>query len=651
MRVPLSRLLLLAVAAVVVRAADDLPAWARDAAAQTVPGYAAKVTSVVLLQEETVTVDPDGRRVMRERGAIKILQPGGEAIEAYRTYNTKNGRIRDFQGWLIAPSGKATPYAKKSIVDVALSRDYVYDEARAKVLECGTAPPGSVFAWEVTEEEKTIFTQDGYSFQHQSPVLLSRFILNLPPGWEARGTVFNREKLEPQVSAASYTWELHNLPWIEREDYSPSLSTLVPRLVISYFPPAGNAGGLQGLKDWAAVSNWLAPLVDPPAAVTDAIRAKALQLTANSPGELDKIRSIAAFSQQTNYVEVSLNITRGGGYTPHAAAESLARNYGDCKDKATLMRALLKAVGIDAYLLTITAGDRTYVHPEWASPMQFNHAIVAVKVSAATTLPTVIPDPSLGRLLIFDPTDNITPVGDLPRDEQGSYALVIAGARGKLLQMPLLPAASNRTDSTVEAAMDADGGVQAQLQRQYFGQAGVPLRSIEKLRGGEELKKRFERGLTRRLGGVTLRSVATEEHPEENRVTVKLDLAAERFGQLMQGRLLVVRPGALSSGGDYYFTSRQRSSPVKLEADLRHDSIKLKLPAGFKLDELPAPAKLESAYGSIQATWTVRDGEIVMEQTLEIRETVAPASEFAQVRDFFDRVAGVQSAPVVLVRQ
>ena len=52
----------------------------------------------------------------------------------------------------------------------------------------------------------------------------------------------------------------------------------------------------------------------------------------------------------------------------------------------------------------------------------------------------------------------------------------------------------------------------------------------------------------------------------------------------MQGRLLVVRPGELSSGGDYYFSSRQRSSPVKLEADLRRDSIKVKLPPGFKLD-------------------------------------------------------------------
>ena len=94
------------------------------------------------------------------------------------------------------------------------------------------------------------------------------------------------------------------------------------------------------------------------------------------------------------------------------------------------MRALLKAVGIDSYLITISADDRTYVRPEWASPVQFNHAIIAVKVSDAITFPTVITDSSLGRLLIFDPTDRITPVGGLPTDEQGSYALVIAGPNG-----------------------------------------------------------------------------------------------------------------------------------------------------------------------------------------------------------------------------
>jgi Domain of Unknown Function with PDB structure (DUF3857)/Transglutaminase-like superfamily len=650
MRTALPGLLLLALTANVLTAAEDAPSWAREAAAQTIPDYPSKVNSVVLLQEEMVTVDADGRRVMRERGAIKILQPGGESIEAGRSYNTKNGRIRDFQGWLISPSGKAVPYAKNRFIDVALSRDYVYDEARAKVLECGAAAPGSVFVWEVTEEEKTVFTQSGFSFQQQSPVLISRYILNLPPSWEARGIVFNHEKLEPQVSGGAYTWELRNLPWIEREDYSPSFSALAPRLVVSYFPPADNRGGLQGLKDWTAVSNWLAPMVDPPAAVTDTVRAKALQLTANAPAELDKIRAIATFAQQVNYVEVSLNVSRGGGITPKSASDSLARNYGDCKDKATLMRALLKAVGIDSYLVTISADDRTFVRQEWASPGQFNHAIIAVKVSDAVALPTVIADSPFGRLLIFDPTDNITPVGSLPTEEQGSYALVIAASGGALLKMPLLPASANRIEASVEATMNANGGLNASLQRQYFGQSSIPLRAVDKLRGHEELQKRFERGFTRRLGGVTIKSVAANGSADD-RLAVNVDLTAERFGQMMQDRLLVVRPGSLSSGGEYSFTSRKRSSPVKLEADLRHDSIKVKLPDGFKLDELPAPAKVESAYGSVQANWAVRDGEIVMEQTLEIHDIVAPASDFAKVRDFFDKVAGVQSAPVVLIRQ
>ncbi|MDP9114929.1 MAG: DUF3857 and transglutaminase domain-containing protein [Acidobacteriota bacterium] len=634
-----------------LRAADDAPQWTRDAAAQSVPSYSAKITSVVLLHEEMVTVDPDGRRVMRERGAIKILQPGGEAIVATRSYSTKNGRIQNFQGWLLPPAGKAVPYAKNRVIDAAASSADVYNEIRVKVLECGSPVPGSIFAWEVIEEEKSVFTQDDFDFQHQDPVLLSRFILSLPAGWEARGSVFNHGKIEPQVAATTYTWELRNLPWIEAEDYSPSLSALAPRLVVSYFPPPGNPGGLQGLKDWAAVSTWLSPLVDPAAVVTDTVRAKAQQLTANAARELDKIRAIAAFTQQTNYVEVSLNLLRGGGYTPRAASESLAKNYGDCKDKATLMRALLKAVGIDAYLTTISADDRTYVRPEWASPLQFNHAIVAVKVSDAVKLPTVIADSPLGRLLMFDPTDRITPVGGLPADEQGSYALVIAGPSGALLQMPLLPANDNRIVSTAEAVMDANGSITARLQRQYFAQSAIPLWRVVKLRGNDVLKEGFERGFTRRLGGVTLNSITTEGSPEENRLSVNLNLAAERFGQIMQGRLLIVRPGQLSSGGDYYFSSRQRSSPVKLEADLRRDSIKIKLPPGFKLDELPSPAKVESPYGSIEATWAVRDGEIIMDQTLEIRETVAPVSDFAKVRDFFDQVGGVQSAPVVLVRQ
>ena len=148
---------------------------------------------------------------------------------------------------------------------------------------------------------------------------------------------------------------------------------------------------------------------------------------------------------------------------PHRAEETLAKNYGDCKDKSTLMRALLKAVGMDAYVTVISASDRNYVRHGVGFPMQFNHAIVAVHVSGGVSLPTVIQDDKLGRLLMFDPTDRTTPIGDLPEVEQGSYALVLAGLQGVLLKMPLLPASANRIDSSIEATIASDGGLKARV--------------------------------------------------------------------------------------------------------------------------------------------------------------------------------------------
>jgi hypothetical protein len=148
-----------------------------------------------------------------------------------------------------------------------------------------------------------------------------------------------------------------------------------------------------------------------------------------------------------------------------------------------------------------------------------------------------------------------------------------------------------------------------------------------------------------------LNRVSTETSPDQSFITLSVDLTAQRFAQLMQGRLFVVRPGLLNSGGEYYFTLKQRSTPVKLEGGLRHDSIRMKLPPGLKLDELPTPAKIESPYGTLEATWSVKDGEIVMQETLEIRETLAPPSAYAKIREFFEQVAGVHAAPIVLVKE
>lgn len=72
-----SLILVLVFSAGLSRAAEEIPQWVRDAASMPVHSYPAKVSSVALLSEEAVTVDVDGRRLMRERGAIRILQTGG----------------------------------------------------------------------------------------------------------------------------------------------------------------------------------------------------------------------------------------------------------------------------------------------------------------------------------------------------------------------------------------------------------------------------------------------------------------------------------------------------------------------------------------------------------------------------------------------
>jgi hypothetical protein len=630
--------------------ADSVPDWVRQAAAQPVPSYSPKVYAAVMLHEETLTADADGHRTMRERAVIKVLQKSTDSIRADRSYNTKTGKIREFHAWLLPPGGAPTTYGKDKVIDIALSTEYTYDEAREKVITPGSdLAPGSVFAYEVTEEEKSVFVQDTYEFQARLPVLVSRYALTVPAGWQVRGTVFNHSPIEPAIAGGTYTWELRDLPWIEHERYSPDLDAVAPWLGVSY-SPGENKAGLTPLTDWSSVSAWLAGFYDPAAEVSDAVRAKAAELTRGASSEIDKIRAIAAFAQQVNYVSVQTNITKGGGYTPHAAADVLARNYGDCKDKATLMRALLKAAGIDSYGTSIYASDRTFVRPEWPSPWQFNHAIIAVRVSAETNLPTVVQHPRLGRLLIFDPTDPDTPLGDLPEDEQGSHALVVAGARGELVDMPLLPASANRVDSTVEATVEATGRLEAHVARQYFGQSAAKAHARVAHQTNDELKRRYERSLATRVGAIAVKQATISGRIAEGQMQLSLDFAAEHFSQTMQS-MMIVKPGALALGGDYVFAPGERKLPVRLDANVYKDSVRIKLPAGYKIDEIPDSIHLDSRYGAYQASWKADAGDLVFEQSTEVRDALVPVAQYGELHAFFEKIGGSQAAPVVLIKK
>ncbi|MBL8230132.1 MAG: transglutaminase domain-containing protein [Bryobacterales bacterium] len=642
------RHLLLFACAASLFGADEIPQWAREAASMTVPPFPAKVDAVVLLQEEHLSIEPDGKRVMRDRGAIRCVAKSGRCqASAVRSYNARTGKIRDFRAWMLPSSGKEIRYGKDRIADANYSDDSV--ETRTRHLDTGDDfRPGSTFAWEIVEEEKSVFTQVLHPFQSDEPVMISRFIASLPPGWEVRSQVFNRSSVEPAVSGNTHTWELRDLPWMEREIHSPGFHALVPRLALTFYPTGDNTA-LRTMKDWASVSAWLAELSDAQSAVTPAIQTKASQLVAGATDELAKIRAIAAFAQQTKYVSIQMNLTRGGGYTPHKADEVLTKNYGDCKDKANLMRALLKAAGIESYLTAIYSGSREYVRSEWPATSQFNHMIIAVRVPASVSLPTVTDHPKLGRLLIFDPTDPNTPVGDLDEDQQGSYALVVAGQDGALLKMPLLPASANRVETETNAEITPSGGMSAQALSRFHGQSASRLRGAVMREAPDELRRSFETILTRQLGSVRLKNI--EHKNATGQFDLTLAFEAARFGQIMQDRLLIVNPGSLAGSGGYTFPAVERKLPVRLSAEVRSDKVALRVPEGFAIDELPDPVKFTGPYGNYSAQWKFSAGQVEFQQSLELHDVTAPASDYAKVRSFFENVGRASTAPVVLVRK
>src|SRR5260370_4765962 len=153
------------------------------------------------------------------------------------------------------PGGESKKYGKEKVVELTTDKEELYNDYRIKAIFAGDdANPGSVYGFETTGEDHSVFTQFDWDFQDRNPALRSRFTLNLPAGWHAEGTTFNHARVEPVTSGSEYSWELKDLPFIEHEPASPRYAALVPRLAVSVFPPAPAAAFGPSLANRADVS-------------------------------------------------------------------------------------------------------------------------------------------------------------------------------------------------------------------------------------------------------------------------------------------------------------------------------------------------------------------------------------------------------------
>jgi hypothetical protein len=625
-------------------AADDTPGWLKELSSVTLPTYSAKVNSVVLLNEEHTTVLDSGKLSTVTRSAMKILNRQGGNVVFFDQYYSGSGKVRAFRAWMVAPSGKVKKYGKNEIVDIACAENDVYNECRKRMVSGKRdAEAGSIFAYESTIEYQLFANQLRFHFQDMSPVRLARFLVTVPAGWEVKSRSFNGAPNEAAPAAGTYAWQMENLPELELEPSSPSALTLVPWVGANLLGPDAKHRTLS----WPEAAKLLTELHEGQAEPDEALAAKAKSLVAGAKTEMDKIRAIGRFTQQVNYVSVQLDIAKGGGYRPHAAAQVFQKLYGDCKDKANLTRAMLKAVGITAYPAAIYSGDRTHVAKEWPSLGAFNHAISAIRVGAGTQAPAVLEHPRLGRLLFFDPTDPHVAPGYLPDHEQASLALVGAGEAGDLVRVPAGAAVASARDRQVDAVLKADGSISGQFVDRRTGEELSGAASGYHSMAKPDYTKWIERWVGHSISGATTTGVEIKESDEE--FVVKAQFASPGFAQRPQPRMLIFR-AALLRHGDLRLTEKTRKYAVVVDEDALRETVRILLPAGYKVDELPSPVKIDSTFGKYEASWTSGVGSVEFKRTFEMPAQSVPASQYAELRKFLDAVSGSAESPVVLVR-
>jgi hypothetical protein len=631
--------------------ADTAPDWLRAAAHQTLPEYPKDTVAVVLLDEEQTTVKDNGDIETRHRRAYKLLRPEARDKYGYAAVEFDNQtKLTFFKAWTITANGQEMELKEKDAVEFSLTSFEVFTDERAKGIKFSAADPGSIVGYEYVQKHRPFVFEDDWRFQSEIPTRRARFSLQLPVGWEFSDYWANFPKQQAQSSTNNfYVWEVENIPGVEVEPDMPPFLTVASRMDIKYFPrdPALRA---KTTGTWNDIGVWYANLTSASRVPSPALQQKVAELTAGISDPLKKMQVLAAYvQQQIRYVAIEVGI---GGLQPHPAADVFKHQYGDCKDKVTLLSAMLKEIGVDSYYVMIDT-HRGIVNPDFPS-LRGNHMIMAIHLPQdvpTTSLYATVDDPKLGRLLFFDPTDPFVSLGYLPSDLQQNYGLVITPDSGKLFLLPTLAPATNRLLRVATLTLSSSGNLGGDVNELRWGAPAGDSRAQFVGSSPSDREKIIEKFLGTFLNNFTLThaSVGNLDKYDEN-FTLQYQFVVEGYAKTA-GDLLILRPRVVGDKGSNILAGKARKYPIEFEGTtLQSDVFDITLPAGYVVDELPQPVEVKCDYATYKSGVEVKDNVLHYKRTYEIKGVVVPTEKLPEVRDFFHQVAAAEKSSAVLRR-
>lgn len=450
--------------------------------------------------------------------------------------------------------------------------------------------------------------------QSDEPVQNREWVLFAPRGLPLRVETINAPfaKLVEQVDGGRVTRRIaiDAVPPVHPEPGMPPWSEVLAQVRVSTF------------RTWDDLARFYWNLARPQLDVDDEVRAKIDEIAADARTDADKTLAVYRYAKSLRYVALELGIE---GIRPRRCALTLARGWGDCKDKAAVIVTMLRELGVDARMVLVRTMQRGLTRTEPPSLATFDHAIAYV--------------PSLD--LYLDGTAEGHGTAELPAMDRGAIALVVAPDGGKLVRLPDPPAGASPTRRTLDVTLAPDGAAA------FRGELSVQGAEAPAVRGRYAADGSRRDRLTQDLAG-GLGPVELAPGPRGAWAAGLGDVEqAVRVGYAGRARAFARREGAV--------LAVPIATPPRLVARLaspatrRHDLVlgprvlvreerTIHLPPGARVSDRPVPASIESPFGKL--TVTVEDRADAVAVTTEVtldRSRVSPA-EYPAFRAFLARV-------------
>jgi len=600
----------------------------------------------VLLQESLdIEIVSESLARVHYSNQTKVLTPKG--VDEYDTasifYNPTQ-TIREFHAAVISPQGKRSEVKKQQFFDGSAFASFeLYADTKHRSVSFPGLVPGSTLEYEYEEEMRNLFylfyLSDSFSFQEDIParskILTVRAPVSFALRFAAPGSLeYTREEKDGVVI---HRWQARDVPPLKSEVDMPPEKDLVPSVRI-YLRSFVYGADRVDATNWNGIARWTQDLSRDRQVPTEEVAAKARELTAGLTDPVAKARRIYEFVQKSiSYVAIELGI---GGQQPHDNGSVFKNRYGDCKDKATLVIAMLRAVGVKSYPVLIRTRDSGLTDRDYPSS-DFNHVIAAL--------------PEVDGYLLMDPTSENAPFGDLPWSDQGANALVVKeDGSGDLIETPLSPANRNRIQWLVTASLGNDGDLEGSYSIEAFGQDRTDFAGFVAETKPTEREDALARFMARICPGAVLlaHDVIPPKDPQDSlklAIRFKVPRYLVRAGNLDILSLHLVRFPYVASMA----APASRRHPIFFEnLSSETSEVRLYLPPGRHIKKLPEGRTIEAPGFSASSSYEMKGDKgrdiLVVKRSITFSKREIPVADYAALKQSLSALLEEESRAVTL---